>query len=156
PRSNPMTDKLRDKLMGAWELVSYVEKPLSGSLPNYPMGERPMGFIMYTSDGYMSAQLMRPNPGHFASGDWFKATPEEYGRVASSYFAYAGPFRVDEQKKIVTHFVLVSLFPNWIGQKQKRIAKIEGDILHLSTASPIHSGGQSVNAYLQWRRANKT
>jgi len=25
---------------------------------------------MYTPDGYMSAQLMRPNPGHFASGDW--------------------------------------------------------------------------------------
>jgi hypothetical protein len=31
------------------------------------MDERPLGFIMYTTDGYMSAQLMRPNPGHFAS-----------------------------------------------------------------------------------------
>ena len=40
---NPMTDKLRDKLIGAWQLVSYVEKPLNGSLPNYPMGERPVG-----------------------------------------------------------------------------------------------------------------
>jgi hypothetical protein len=48
-----------------------------------------MGIIMYTPDGYMSAQLMRTNPGHFASGDWFKATPEEYERVASTYFAYA-------------------------------------------------------------------
>ena len=25
-----MTNKLRDKLIGAWELVSYVEKPLAG------------------------------------------------------------------------------------------------------------------------------
>jgi hypothetical protein len=58
------------------------------------------------------------------------------------------------QKKIVTHFVLVSLFPNWIGQKQQRLAKVEGDSLQLSTASPIQSGGQSVNAYLQWRRAH--
>src|SRR5262249_51229867 len=115
------------------------------------MGERPMGI---TPDGYMSAQLMRPNPGHFASADWFKATPEEYGRVASGYFAYAGPFRVNEQKKIVTHFVLVSLFPNWIGRKQQRVAKIECDVLHLRTASPIQSGGQSVNAYLQWRRVS--
>ena len=89
---------------------------------------------------------MRPNPGHFASGDWFRATSEEYGRVASTYFAYAGAFKVEEEKKIVTHFLLVSLFPNWIGQKQQRIASIEGDLLHLSTASPIQSGGQSVNA----------
>lgn len=48
-------------------------------------GERPMGVILYTSDGYMSAQLMRSNPGHFASADWFKATPEEYARAASTY-----------------------------------------------------------------------
>jgi hypothetical protein len=52
---------------------------------------------------------MRPNPGHFAS-DWFKATSEEYARVASTYFAYAGPFEVDEESRTVTHFVLVSLF----------------------------------------------
>ena len=84
-----MAEKLHDQLIGAWELVSYVEKPLNGAPPNYPMGERPMGIIMYTPDGYMSAQLMRTNPGHFASGDWFKATPEEYERVASTYFAYA-------------------------------------------------------------------
>jgi Lipocalin-like domain len=58
---------MRDHLIAAWELVSYVEKPLNGSLLNYPMGESPMGIIMYTPDGYMSAQLMRPNPGHFAS-----------------------------------------------------------------------------------------
>src|SRR6185312_7646236 len=48
-------------------LGAYVEKPLNGSLLNYPTGESPMGIIMYTPDGYMSAQLMRPNPGHFAS-----------------------------------------------------------------------------------------
>ena len=144
-----MTDKLRDKLIGAWKLVSFVEKPLNGSPPNYPMGERPTGIIMYTPDGYMSAQLMRANPGHFAS-DWFKATSEEYARVASTYFAYAGPFEVDEESSTVTH----SLFPNWIGQKQQRIARIEGDALHLSTVSPIQSGGRPVNAYLEWRRAH--
>ena len=149
-----MTDKLRDKLIGAWELISYMEKPLTGFPPNYPMGERPAGIIMYTPDGYMSAQLMRPNPGHFASPDWFKATPEEYARAASNYFAYAGPFEVDEESNTVTHFVLVSLFPNWIGQKQQRIARIEGDTLHLSTAAPIQSGGRTINAYLEWRRGD--
>jgi len=154
-REIAMADKLRDQLIGAWKLVSYVEKPVNGLGPNHPIGENPMGIIMYTPDGYMSAQLMRPNRSPFASGDWFKATPEEYGREASTYFAYSGPFHVDEEKKILTHSVFVSLFPNWIGQTQQRVVKIEGDTLHLSTVSPIQSGGQTVNAYLQWRRASK-
>jgi Lipocalin-like domain len=48
-----MAEKLHDQLIDVWELVSYVEKPLNGAPPNYPMGERPMGIIMYTPDGYM-------------------------------------------------------------------------------------------------------
>ena len=147
-----MAEKLRDQLIGAWKLVSYVEKPVNGSAPNHPMGERPRGIIMYTPDGYMSAQLMRPDRSPFASGDWFKATPEEYAREASMYFAYTGPFDVNEKEKIVTHSVFVSVFPNWIGQTQQRVVRIEGDTLHLSTTSPIQAGGQAVNAYLQWQR----
>ena len=50
-----MSAKLRDQLIGAWKLVSYVEKPVDGSAPFYPMSERPLGIIMYTPDGYMSA-----------------------------------------------------------------------------------------------------
>ena len=150
-----MTRTLRDQLIGAWKLVSFVQKPVNGSAPNHPMGENPVGLIMYTSDGYMSAQLMRANRSLFASADWFKATPEEYGLEGSTYFAYAGSFDVDEEMKTVTHYVFVSLFPNWVGQTQTRVVRIEGDTLHLSTASPIQSGGQTVHAYLQWQRAGK-
>jgi hypothetical protein len=50
-----MAEKLRDQLIGAWKLVSYVEEPGAGSAPFHPMGERPKGIIMYTPDGYMSA-----------------------------------------------------------------------------------------------------
>ena len=32
----------------AWKLVSYVEKPVDGSEPFYPMGREPQGIIMYT------------------------------------------------------------------------------------------------------------
>ena len=43
-----MTTTLREQLIGAWKLVSYVEKPTDGSEPMYPMGEKPQGIIMYT------------------------------------------------------------------------------------------------------------
>jgi hypothetical protein len=38
-----MPEKLRDRLIGAWKLVSHVEKPIDGSAPFYPMGEIPQG-----------------------------------------------------------------------------------------------------------------
>jgi hypothetical protein len=91
----------------------------------------------------------------FASGDWFKGTPEEYGQEATTYIAYCGPFHVDEQKKTLTHSMFVSRFPNWLGQTQPRNVKIEDNTFHLSTVSPIHSGGKIVNSYLQWKRAVK-
>ena len=80
-------------------------------------------------------------------------TDEEYRAEASTYIAYSGEFHVDEEKKTLTHSMFVSLFPNWIGQTQPRVVKIEGDSLHLSTASPILSKGKLVNSYLQWKRA---
>ena len=43
-----MTEKLRDQLIGAWKLVSYVENPVDGSADFHPLGENPLGIIMYT------------------------------------------------------------------------------------------------------------
>ena len=85
-----MSAKLRDQLIGAWKLVSYVEKPVDGSAPFYPMSERPLGIIMYTPDGYMSAQLSKPDRPAFVSGDWFKGTDDDYKQEASTYIAYTG------------------------------------------------------------------
>jgi hypothetical protein len=150
-----MSAKLRDQLIGAWKLVSYVEKPVDGSAPFHPLGERPLGIIMYTPDGYMSAQLTKPDRPPFASGDWFKGTDEDYKQEASTYIAYSGPFHVDEEKKTLTHSMFVSLFPNWTGQTQPRVVKIEGDMLHLSSEVPIRSAGKTVMSYLQWRRAGQ-
>ena len=149
-----MKATLHDQLIGAWKLVSYVEEPVDGSAASYPMGENPQGIIMYTPDGYMSAQLMRPDRTPFASGDWFDGTLEEYKQEASTYIAYSGPFHVDEEQKTLTHTMYVSLFPNWIGQTQPRVMRLEGDSLFLSTAAPIRSAGKSVMSYLEWKRAS--
>ena len=152
--STPTTSALRERLIGAWKLVSYVEMPVDGSAPFYPFGETPQGIIMYTPDGYMSAQLCNSDRTPFASGDWFKGSPEEYEAEASSYIAYTGPFHVDEEQQALTHSMFISLFPNWVGQTQPRVVKIEGDYLYLGTASPIQSQGKTVNSALKWKRAS--
>jgi len=148
------TESLRERLIGAWTLVSYEERPVDGSPSFYPMGTSPKGIIMYTPDGFMSAQLSKPDRKPFASGDWFKASDAEFKDEATSYIAYTGPFHVDEGKQHLTHSMFISLFPNWIGQTQPRVVSIEGDQLFLSTASPISSAGKIVNSHLAWRRAD--
>jgi len=35
-----MAQRLRERLIGTWKLESYVEKPVDGSAPFFPMGER--------------------------------------------------------------------------------------------------------------------
>lgn len=49
--------------------------------------------------------------------------------------------------------MFVSLFPDWTGQTQPRVVQLDGGTLHLGTASPIQSGGKTVNSVLTWRRA---
>jgi hypothetical protein len=145
--------RLRDQLIGAWKLVSYEERPVDGSPSIYPMSDNPQGLILYTPDGYMSAQLMHPERLPFEGGDWFNGTQEEYRAEATSYIAYSGVFAVDEERGALTHSMFVSLFPNWLGQTQPRVMRIDGDKLYLSTAAPISSGGRTVMSYLGWQRA---
>lgn len=151
-----MPQELRDRLIGAWTLISYVEEPVDGSASFEPLGPNPQGIIMYTPDGYMSAQLARPDRPNFPSGDWFAGTAEDYTSEASSYIAYTGPFHVDEETQTLTHSMFISLFPNWTGQTQPRAVSLEGDTLHLGTVSPIQSSGRTVNSHLTWRRAERT
>jgi|GEM_PF-6430480 len=73
-----MAQGLRDRLIGAWKLVSYQETPVDGSPPFEPLGHQPHGIIMYTSDGYMSAQLSMAERPTFVSGDWFGGSTEDY------------------------------------------------------------------------------
>ena len=148
-----MSKTLRDQLIGAWTLVSYVEEPVDGSDPQYPMGEKLEGIIIYSVEGYMSVQIMRPDRPKISSGDWSGATDSEIREAASGYFAYAGPFHIDEEKKTVTHAVFLSLDPSWLGQAQVRVARIEGDILHLSTEKPLVSEGKETMYHLTWKRA---
>lgn len=150
-----MTNILREQLIGAWRLVSYIERPRDGSPIRQPMTDRPQGLILYTPDGYMSAKLCAPERWHFTSGDWFVASPEEFKAEATTYIAYSGPWQLGEQPGTIIHGMDVSLFPNWCGQRQLRRARIEGDRLFLSSVEPVSSGGIEIDATLEWQKCSR-
>src|SRR5258708_6731565 len=129
-------NSLREQLIGAWALSSFVERDIETGVENHPFGKRPLGLILYTPDGYVSAQLQRPERPPFADGDILRATPEECAAAGSSYIAYSGRFFVDEGKKSLSHEMAVSFFPNWFAQRQVWLAEVEGGTLRLGTDRP--------------------
>jgi Lipocalin-like domain len=150
---NRESSPLRSALVGAWRLVSCVETDVATGEEYRPMGDAPEGLILYTQDGYMSAQLSAAGRRGFASGDMYTGTPAEYVEAGASYLAYSGPYRVDEVKRIVEHEMFVSLFPNWKGQRQARIVKLDADELRLSPDQPHLFNGSLKSAEIVWRRA---
>jgi hypothetical protein len=82
---------LREAPIGAWRLVSCVETDVETGEIFLPMGEHPEGLILYTPDGFMSAQQSAPDRRNFESGDMYQGAPEEYASAGISYLAYSGP-----------------------------------------------------------------
>jgi Lipocalin-like domain len=59
------------------------------------------------------------------------ATAAETAEAAAGDLAYAGRFTVDEVASVAEHSISTSLFPNWIGEAQRRLVHLSGDTLVL-------------------------
>lgn len=131
---------LRDRLVGAWELITYaVYSESSPDMVMHPLGEEAKGIIMYTTDGYMSAQLQRPGQKAFDAVWPSDGSESELAESAKKYIGYTGSFYLDEsgESPLLYHRFNLSSFPNWLGQTQKRVMKMQGDDLILSLDKPM-------------------
>ena len=146
------SDDLRTNLIGAWTLHSYEAHSIDGSTVTYPLGTHPQGIIMYTPDGYMSAQLMRADRPLLSGDDMHPDELDELAAAASGYLSYSGPYSVVGDG-LIAHHIAISLLPNWIGGTQYRAARLHGSVLVLSPPDPILVGGQRLTARLVWHRA---
>ena len=145
---------LRQTLIGAWRLASSAATDIDTGAADHPLGNKPEGLLLYTPDGYMSSQISAAGRPNFHGDDMYKGKPEEYVAAGLSYLAYSGPYYVDEANRIVEHEMSVSLFPNWRGQRQARIAKLDKEELHLSPYPPLVFNGSLKMATAIWRRVN--
>ncbi len=137
-----------DQLVGTWRLLSFEAQNEAGCI-TFPFGEDAVGFITYTSDGYMSVQFGRADRARLSVADWAGAPSPEIADAARGYIAYCGRYEV--RGGDVVHHVDSSLMPNWIGGDQVRQIAHGGDTITLSTPSLVFDG-QQVVATLVWRR----
>lgn len=108
----------------------------------YPLGIDAQGIITYTPEGVMSAHLTRPGAKpHEDANAPFGGSVEERARSMQHTMAYAGSYSVEKTPEpnrfIIRHRVTVSLFPNWVGSVQTRVATITGDRLVLEAQHPV-------------------
>jgi Lipocalin-like domain len=103
------------------------------------MGEDVKGLIVYSSDGYMSAHIQSPGQKNFNSSDLNGGSEQELAEAARRHFGYTGPFYLDESgpELILKHHMSLSTFPNWLGNTQRRVVKMEDDVITLSPEAPI-------------------
>jgi hypothetical protein len=141
---------IASRLVGVWRLVSYtVER--EGHEDRFPFGPEPEGFLIYTPDGFVSAQLMKPGRSPFQSHDWNGGTPDEYQQAGTGYIAYCGVYQVDEEKKTITHIPSVALVPNLVLKEQLRSINLSGD--RLSLCAVADSG--LTTSRLEWQRTQR-
>lgn len=138
----------QEDVVGTWRLVTYQLRGEGGEV-SHPLGRDLAGFIIYTTDGYMSATLMRPGRPLFKAGDLLGGTTEEKVAAAEGFVAYCGRYTLSPGT--IVHHVELSLFPNWIGGDQERHIKWQDGHLVLST-SPFLIAGSRQTAELVWER----
>jgi hypothetical protein len=137
-------------LVGAWSLESYTDT-IEAVEAVHPLGLNPRGLLIYTSNGFMSAQLMSWVPPQLKAGDRNAAMRSESQEKEDSFIGYCGEYEFDEVTATVYHMPSVSFVPSLIGQRLIRQVKLDGDRLTLTLVTS-RVEGSSIKSSLCWLR----
>lgn len=135
--------------VGTWTLVSSEFRRADGQVL-FPLGTGAVGLLVYDENGYMAAQLMRPNRPFLHSGVELAVLIEV---AFNGYTAYYGRYTIYPEKKLVVHEVQASLLPNWVGSRQERVYEFgeNGRFLTLTTL-PMGTESAKMTGVLVWER----
>lgn len=140
-------------LVGTWELVEWTFT-VDDSRPTRPWGGNPVGRLMYTEDGRMSASLMSVGRPSAPTRTLSAAPIDIRAAAAAGYLSYTGAYSMDGDD--VLHHIELSLMPNWVGQTERRhiewAPSENGSELVLSTPPTRTDGGRTAVNRLRWRR----
>jgi hypothetical protein len=113
----------REKLIGAWRLVSLDEPGTDGKVNRVTDRK---GMLIYTRDGHMSVQLMFPTSESGVSNDYVK----------DGYEASFGSYDVNEEAHTVTHHVEGSVTRRLVGKDLPRAFQFSNGRLIMKSTRP--------------------
>jgi Lipocalin-like domain len=135
-----------NELVGTWKLVSASSTTSAGEGSGSPYGTNPAGFLTYTADGRVSAQISYDGRKSLSFGG---GTSEEQAEAFKTFLAYAGRYTLSGDK--VTHHIEVSSIQNYVGKELVRTVKFQGDQITLVTP-PTTVNGKIQIVELIWQR----
>ena len=147
---NPTMTPAAKAFIGSWELESFTEQAEDSDIV-HPLGENATGLLIYTEEGFVSAQLMKVGRKELSGNLWDVGHSAGLAELAAGYIAYSGRFAVNEETKQVIHTPIVALIPNLVCDPQLRTYCFEGTNLSLQTIR-TEAGSVPVTTRLVWRR----
>jgi hypothetical protein len=137
----------KDQLVGSWTLVAMTVG--DGAETVEPFGPAPRG-AMFMDASRFSIIITRAALPSLVAGTREHGTPAENRAIVQGSIAYFGTYVFDEASSMLTAHIDGSTFPNFIGQDQQRLIRIEGN--ELTYVNPHPSGGGGT-AQVRWKRA---
>jgi len=141
--------------LGTWVLQSFTEISSDGSSVE-PMGRNPQGFLLYTKEGIVSAQLTgvtdSSNEVSFAESkaSGGNGNPEN----ADPYIGYCGTFTVNVELQEVVHIPVVAHDRSLIGRALHRKFQLSAERLILTTTT--HEAREDlIESRLLWCRHHR-
>ena len=138
----------RETIKGRWLIQSWEQLYDDGRVV-LPMGTELEGFIEYSDHG-MFCVVAKKDRAAFTTGGQWNAEDAEKAAAYSSYLTYAGGY--DVEGDTIIHKVNYSIFPNWVGGVQRRLAVFDGELLSLN-ARLEEGTSEARTARLTWKRA---
>jgi hypothetical protein len=121
------------QFLGTWKLVSTEEILKNGtSRPYQEVGPRGMGYLMYAADGHMCAELTNPDRPKW---DDPPTTAQKIAAI-EGMTAYCGRFEIDDLNPIMWHYPELASNQGYVGTKQRRPYRFEGNRLTFSGKQP--------------------
>ena len=115
-----------------------------------PLGADPVGNLLLGTDSYYAFTMMRRDRTPYGSGDMLGGRADEKGEAADGYVSFGGTWAFDGEA--ILFDIAYSLFPNWVGSQQKRLASFDDDELLLQTTGPILMARKVHRGAARWLR----
>lgn len=134
-------------IAGTWQLVTWKRHPDETHVV-YPLGENPLGILIYTADGSMAVQMLVADRPALNTEDPVGGSTEERAQAYSTCLSYFGSYEVTANA--VIHHVDAALFPNWSNSTQARPYVLDNGRLILQVKD---DSGRVTNEII-WERKN--
>ena len=139
-RAQSTEAEVRQKIVGTWKVVSSEETLKDGTKrPNLHIGPNGRAFLLYSADGYMCAELM--NSDRPSWKDKAKPTDDEKLSSYNGFFAYCGRYEIHADKNYLVHLPEVSMTQDYLGTRQIRPYRFEGNRMILGDKSTDGNDG---------------